>query len=352
MQNESKDAILDEPDHRPTYVLTIDLAEKVVGFYGRGILFGKEYLPEPNDPFFEEVSRGLVSRLQLCYPQARILAIKTKTLAQQILAKAREAGPYGFLVSTCYEIAVDEKEDKVDSYDLEINRLFDLQGNFLGNEARPGFLSFDEQINEIAERAAGRKVTIMEDGSFTGTTISDVIDRLNKRGVEIELIVLGFAFPDAVRQIRKSYDGKIEFMKPIDNYIDWMPDHDFFPFIPNCGRVIGEIREGKLTAKRHRTDNAYYAVPYIEPFCPFMDLWAKIPKEHARDFSRFCLQKTLDLYEAINRREHNRAGIGYGRLLGSTPHRVHLPITIGAADLPDIGLEVISFLRQKLAELG
>lgn len=159
---------------------------------------------------------------------------------------------------------------------------------------------------------------------------------------------MGFAFSKAVEVIKRNFNGEIVMVEQIDNPLDWMPDHDFFPFASNCGRVFGISLDGN--AYPFYTHNgASYSVPYILPFAPLMSKWTSIPQERTNSFSLFCLQKSLHLFKLLEK--INRRDIMIGDLMNVHP-RVSIPINVGQHTFPRLDTRVINFLSDACHELS
>ena len=127
-------------------------------------------------------------------------------------------------------------------------------------------------------------------------------------------------------------------MHPIENLLDWIPDHDLIPFIPNCGRVLGEAT-GQSFMPVRSVEGLSYAYPYILPFGKIEE-WASLPIEGARDLSRLCLDVSIEIFS------HVGAEMMIGELLSLNP-RVSMPIELGAHDVViPLYIKIVSFLEQ------
>jgi hypothetical protein len=131
---------------------------------------------------------------------------------------------------------------------------------------------------------------------------------------------------------------------PIENLLDWIPDHDLIPFIPNCGRVLGEpVSHGFMPV---RTSEGFSrAYPYILPFGKIEE-WASLPIEGAEELSRLCLDTSIEIFSRIGPK------MTIGELLRANP-RVSIPVEIGADEAKvALDTEVVAFLEQVRQRLG
>lgn len=283
-----------EDHHRRSYIITFDLPEKVKLFQAIGLK-----VPNQNDPFFSETKEQTMRLFEEIFPEVEVRGIDMSDLAADIIAKAMSIQTTHFqdaiIVSTCPEITILRNGA---SFSLQINRLIDSQGNILGIGPRPGAQAIESQINSLVPYAKSRQVILVEDGSFTGKTLSYVLSLLNNKGINVSAVVIGFVFQKAKDVIRQNFAGDVFDIEQIENPIDWMPDHDFYPFIPGGGRVIGWRWQDEAMPIYSRS-GLTYSIPYLAQFCPITD-WASIPAKDCWRVSRFFLQKSYELFTAIH----------------------------------------------------
>ncbi len=332
----------EKQETKGTYILVCDLGSKIKSFRQLGIK-----TPEQNDPFFIEFQDELAKMISEAHPYANLLVMNMEELAMQILAKAHDLRKVlvkdAVVVSSCLDIAAPRR-----GFVLEVNRLIDFEGNLLGIGSRPGCPTIDEQIMGIKTLISDRPVIVVEDGSFSGRTLSHVLKKFKEAKVKVSAVVLGFMFPNSLASLRRHFSEELIVISEINHVIDWMPDHDFFPFAPNCGRVIGVSVHGE-NYPFFNYDGASYSVPYILPFSPMGD-WASIPKEYENKISLFCLQKALELFTLLEKM-NNGKDIRIGDLIGVRP-LVSVPISIRQRFFPGIDTRVRSFLHDTCHELA
>lgn len=327
---------------RNTYILVNDLGSKIKSLRQLGIK-----TPAQNDPFFTEFQEELAKMIGEAHPNTNVLAIDSEDLAMQILAKANKirkaSAKDAVIVSLCLEIPVSRR-----SIALEANRIIGFDGQQLGIGSRPGYPSLSEQISTTKIFANNRPVILVDDGSFSGKTLSYILKRFREEKVNVVAVVLGLMFPGALASIKRYYFEDLVVVNEIDHALEWMPDHDFFPFAPNCGKVIGTSANGE-NYPFFNYDGVSYCVPYILPFSPMHD-WATIPKEYGNRISLFCLQKAIELFVLLER-INNRKELEIGDIAGINP-LVSLPISVGQKLLPQINTSIRRFLHDACEKLS
>ncbi len=323
-----------------TYVVTYDVASRLQAFRPKTLT-----IPRPDDQLFERFHMGLFQKIQQALPGINIDTIDMSELRrkiwEQVDTRITDLGQQAVL-STCPEIA--DSNPKSEGLLLNINRLFNTDGQLIGHGPRPGFEPLEKQYDELAKKVAGRSVVLIEDGAFSGGTLRSVLHELNSRGITVTAIIIGFCCTRAKFVLGHVFKGELVIVHPIENLLDWIPDHDLIPFIPNCGRVLGEpVSHGFMPVRK--TEGFSYAYPYILPFGKIEE-WASLPIEGAQDLSRLCLDTSIELFGRIGPK------MTTGELLGKNP-RISMPIEIGAEQV-QIGLdtEIVSFLEQMRKRLG
>lgn len=148
--------------------------------------------------------------------------------------------------------------------------------------------------------------------------ICSTIDDLSNRGVEVL----------CVEEFR--------------DLLDWVPDHDFIPLIPNCGKVLGVSPFGEPTPY-YSEESVAYSMPYVHPFCD-VEHWASIPTSKKYDLAKKCLGISSQLQTHLNIL-NGREIILSELTRASQP--VTIPVKIGERIQPRIGnISAISFLNE------
>jgi hypothetical protein len=330
-----------QEDRHGTYVVTYDVASRLQAFHPKTFT-----IPRPDDQLFERFHMSLYQRIQQTLPGITIDTIEMSELRRKIWEQVNERVVNlddQAVLSTCQEIA--DSNPKSEGLLLNINRLFNTDGQLIGHGPRPGFEPLTRQFDDLAKKIAGRSVVLIEDGAFSGGTLRSVLHELNSRGLTVSAIVIGFCCTRAKFVLGHVFKGELVIVHPVENLLDWIPDHDLIPFIPNCGRVLGESSSDHSFQPVRRSDGFSCAYPYILPFGKIEE-WASLPIEGAQELSRLCLDTSIEIYSRVCPK------MAIGELLGANP-RVSMPIEIGADGAQmSLDLEVVAFLEQVRRRLG
>lgn len=332
---------MNEDIRHGTYVVTYDVASRLQAFRPKSLT-----IPRPDDQLFERFHMSLYQKIQQTLPNISVDTIEMSELRRKIWEQvdgrvtdlSRQA-----VLSTCPEIT--DSNPKSEGLLLNINRLFNTDGQLIGHGPRPGFAPLDKQFDNLTKKIAGRSVVLIEDGAFTGGTLRSVLQELNGRGITVTTIIVGFCCTRARFVLSHVFKGEFVIVHPIENLLDWIPDHDLIPFIPNCGRVLGEPSVDHSFMPVRRGDGFNCAYPYILPFGKIEE-WASLPIEGARELSRLCLDTSIEIFAQIGQK------MTIGELLQANP-RVSMPIEIGADEvLTSMDTEVVDFLRSKREKIA
>ena len=334
--------LIDSVGHK-TYVVTCDLANRMKELEQVGIML----LPEREHvAFFEKFHVELMATLKGLLPEdIEIQSVDMDILAQKVLgaALARESRLRdAIVVSTCFEMSAARR-----GITLEINRIVDGSGKLIGLGPRPGHTDLTSQFMAISRLAAeGRPVVLVEDGTFSGKTLKYVLAHFARVGVNVDSLIVGLCFEEALTTLEGILPPNVQIMAQTTRPYEWMPDHDFFPFAPNCGLVFG-ISLGGQALPYYTHDGATFSFPYLSPFGNTED-WASIPKDKVRELSLLCLrtsQHFFGLLEGVNNRS-----IHCKDLIGTRP-RISIPISFGQSQLPNLSSRVVDFLHDAIEEI-
>jgi len=164
-----------QEDRHGTYVVTYDVASRLQAFRPK-----TSTIPRPDDPLFERFHISLFQKIQQALPGISIDTIGMNELRrkiwEQVESRVTDLGQQAVL-STCPEIA--DSNPKSEGLLLNINRLFNTDGQLIGHGPRPGFEPLDKQFDRLASRIADRSVVLIEDGAFSGGTLRFVLQELN-----------------------------------------------------------------------------------------------------------------------------------------------------------------------------
>ncbi len=323
-----------------TYVITNDLGERIEGLRSLGLK-----TPKATDHIFLEFHRKIKSAIETALPQLKVVSFDMKRLADDVWAEAVRVQRNlkdAIVISSCAEFATARR-----GHTIEINRIANQNGVPIGLGPRPGAVTLEKQLNGIASVTDGNPVVLVEDGIFTGSTLVYLLNQLRNRRVNVVAITAGICFPHAIERLRKEFTGELVIVQEVEKPYDWVPDHDFVPFAPNCGRVFGgPFGDDMLPYYTH--DSLSYCFPYVLPFGDPVD-WASIPEEHAYSFSRTCLDEACGIFHVLDKLNDRK--ITPMDLLGAAP-RISIPMSVGSSKLPNPDMPISEFLGDVRQEMS
>ena len=345
------------PPSGGTYLLTEDLPDKIERFRHLGI-----NTPGYHSPFYGELQDRLADALQSALPSDQVVyRVKMHKLATQIASfidsgEHEWAGEDVLVVSTCPELAYPER-----GLSIQANRLVDFNGEYFslvenGEEQRlpvgprPGQPPIRQQIANVVASAHGRRIVIAEDGIFSGDTLMTLIAALRESGASVAGIVTGFRFQIGSNVAIDETGVPVHVVHPeIDNLVEWVPDHDFLPFTPGCGKVLGCVIGQNVFPFTDHT-GATFSVPYIEPFGRVAG-WASIPEDNVEKFSRQCLAIARDLYAELDQLNPTLALLKISDVMLAPYQRVSIPVSVTSRskELPSSHVGIVEFLDKYLA---
>jgi len=136
---------------------------------------------------------------------------------------------------------------------------------------RPGNKSLEEQINALR---GYKKVSLVDVGAFEGDTILEICGRIEKEGVEVDGVYLGFSSEIANRKICDRYKSRV---LNLFNLYEWIELRDFFGI---DGRNV------------RCEDGRKMFIPYWENLIK----WASIPEENEREVRELCISYNQKLF--------------------------------------------------------
>lgn len=321
-----------------TCVVSFDVANSIQSFCSKGLS-----VPNPNDPMFEQLRQSLLERVTRALGNVTICPIDKNELRLEIWKHVHEriaVDNQRAVLVTCSEMShLNSGDEKLN---LSINRLFDTDGKMLGYGPRPGFDYLDKQLDELARKISGRPVILAKEGAFKGNTCLYILKELENRGVEVATVIFGFCDTKAKTIIEQAFEGELVTVHRFENLVEWIADRDLIPFMPGCGRVVGEPAAHSF-APIQTVEGHSCAFPYILPF-GMIEKWTSLPNDNARELSAFFLEVAISLFDRIGRDTGREIVIR--ELLGSHP-RVSIPVKVGdRSTLQYQNAGVVSFLKK------
>ena len=326
-----------------TCVVSFDVASSLQSFRSKGLT-----VPSPSDPIFERMRQSLLERVTRALPDVAIHPVEKDELRLEIwdhVGQRIAVNNQHAVLVTCSEMA--DLNPRDEGLNLSINRLFDIDGKMLGYGPRPSFDYLDRQFDDLARRIAGRPVILAKEGAFRGDTCLYILRELEKRGVKIVTVIIGFCDFEAKTVIEHALQGELVIVHTFEKLIEWIADRDLIPFGPGCGRVVGKhVAQSYVPVQTAEGFSCAY--PYILPF-GMMEKWTSLHANNARELSISFMDIAVGLFDRICSESGHRIVIG--ELLGNSP-RVSMPAVVGVqGGFPALNTEVIGFLKQMRKKL-
>lgn len=165
---------------------------------------------------------------------------------------------------------------------LDVCRLVGTDGKDAGLGRRPDAPSLARQFREI-EHCPREDIVLIDDVIFTGKLLEKIARILRKKGFQISLVCTGIGIDEGVKKLTNAGHA-VQCVRDYGNVVDEVCERDFYPGVSLSGRTL--------------VGGEDVGIPYILPFGKPRE-WASIPAEWQEQFSRFCLEQTIKLFEAI-----------------------------------------------------
>lgn len=225
----------------------------------------------PSPEFFSGLRADFSTRMQRMFPEFEMVSEEELSTGLRKLVKS----------NGIYPVSLDRVYYRSRPC-LDIARKVDDEGTSKGLGKRADSPLLLSQFREL-KNSGLTKVVLVDDVIFTGDLLERVSGLLEKMGIEVPLIYAGIGIEEGVTKL--STNGrKVLCVKQYPEVIDEICERDFYPGVPLSGRLVDV--------------NGNIGAPYILPFGNPVD-WASIPKESQVSFSRFCLEQTVKLFDAI-----------------------------------------------------
>lgn len=181
---------------------------------------------------------------------------------------------------------------KAADFYLQSNRIISSAGELIGEAQRPSYPSLFQQIELLRQKPEMRdRVLLLDSGAFSGNSLLQMVELLEEKGIKVAKVLLGVKVIGAT-DILKEKNIECDSVLKIKDPIDWIETRDFIPFVPLCGRVIGD-ENGPIII-----NGLSFAAPYILP-SGNPTKWASIPKKKAKNFSYRCWKISRQLFTSL-----------------------------------------------------
>lgn len=147
--------------------------------------------------------------------------------------------------------------------------------------------SLDEQIKRIGTIFRGKEIIIADDVVFSGTVLKTIINMLEQYDVKVVGIITSITSREGYDNFNKKlkYGLKANFI--MDNVIDQVCERDFYFGIAGSGIMIEK-------------EDSYLKAPYFYPYVSPNER-ASIPVEAEKEYSIGCLERSILLWEDIDK---------------------------------------------------
>ena len=148
--------------------------------------------------------------------------------------------------------------------------------------------NLDQQVLRLSQSLRGKKVILADDVIFSGSVLRKIISKLNDQGVKVVGVVSSICTNTAYEYFNNNlkYGVKTNYLMD-DNVIDQICERDFYFDIAGSGIMIN-------------TDNGLCKAPYFIPYGNPCER-ASIPSDYVNDFSKGCLERSIYLWNEIDK---------------------------------------------------
>lgn len=148
--------------------------------------------------------------------------------------------------------------------------------------------SLDNQVNRLSNTLKGKDIILSDDVVFSGGVLKNIISRFNKNGIRVVGIIASIISYESYSYFKDNlkYGIRANYIMS-DDVIDQVCERDFYFGIAGSGIMI-------------KTDNGLLKAPYFIPYGNPNER-ASIPKEFEKEFSYGCLERSIYLWNEIDK---------------------------------------------------
>lgn len=156
--------------------------------------------------------------------------------------------------------------------------------------------SVDSQIIRLSKKLRNKEILLADDVVFSGNVLKNIINKFNKLKIQVVGIITSICTEEAYYYFNSTlkYGMKSNYIMTAD-VIDQICERDFYFGIAGSGIMIS-------------TKNGLYKAPYFKPYGNPYER-ASIPIEYEKYFSKGCLERSIYLWEEIDRLKKEKSKI-------------------------------------------
>ena len=163
--------------------------------------------------------------------------------------------------------------------------------------------TLDEQINRIAKNIRSKKIILADDVIFSGSVLRNIIYRFKKLGIDVVGVISSICSSDGYDYFSNNLRyGVLTNYVMSNDVIDQICERDFYFGIAGSGIMID-------------TNNGLVKAPYFKPYGNPCER-ASIPEQFEEYFSRGCLERSICLWEEIDKIK------GVNTFIGELPEKI------------------------------
>ena len=147
--------------------------------------------------------------------------------------------------------------------------------------------SIEDEIKRISKMIPSREIILADDVVFSGNVLRTIIRLFNEYGIEVLGIISSICTETSYNYFNKNLKmGILSNYKMTDDVIDQICERDFYFGIAGSGILTPSLKKA----------------PYFKPFGNPCER-ASIPKNMENSFSRNCIERSLLLWEEMERKK-------------------------------------------------
>lgn len=163
--------------------------------------------------------------------------------------------------------------------------------------------SVDAQVENIVKSLNTNKIVLADDVVFTGSALRKIISKFNKYNVEVVGVISSICMEESYNYFNDNLKGGLKTNYILENgVIDQVCERDFYFGIAGSGILVN-------------TRGCFSKAPYFKPFgSPYER--ASIPLEYEDYFSDGCIERSIYLWENIDKKKNRET------LISELPERI------------------------------